>query len=134
MSDISLDLDEASPNFNSFKIVDNDLVMTTDADPNGTNNILQNILQNLRFFLGEWFLDNTQGTPWFQEILIKGPNQGNVDAILVNKILETPGVETLLTYDFVINSAKRTLKVTFSAMTTTGKVNYSGDITAGGTT
>jgi hypothetical protein len=133
MVDISLDLDPASPNYKDLLILDNDLVLTSDADPRGTNNILQDIVQNLSFFLGEWFLDNTKGIPYFQQILIKNPDQSKIDGFMINTILGTPGVLQLLSYSFQANYAQRILNVTFSAMTTSGKVNYSGNVTPQGT-
>jgi hypothetical protein len=134
MVDISLDLNPASPNYKDLLIIDNDLVLTSDADPNGTNPILQDIVQNLSFFLGEWFLDNTKGIPYFQQILVKNPDQSKIDAFFVNTILGTPGVLQLLSYSFSANYAARLLNVTFSAMTTMGKVNYSGNVTTQGAT
>lgn len=132
MADVSLDLNKASPNFKDLLILDNDLVLTKDANPLGTNNILQDIVQNLSFFFGEWFLNTTQGLPWFQQILVKNPDQSKIDALLVNTILGTKGVTQLLAYTFTPNFQGRVLGVTFSAMTTSGKVNYSGNVTSQG--
>ncbi len=130
MADISLNLNPASPTYKDFLVVNNDLILTSDAQAGGTNPILQSIIQRLSFFLGEWFLDNTQGVPWFQQILIKGPSQSNIDAVLKNTILGTLGVTGLSAYTFTPNFAERTLAVTFSATTTSGPVNYSGTISA----
>lgn len=134
MADISLDLNPASPTYKDLLVVDGDLILTADANPAGTNNIQQNILQRLSFFLGEWFLDNTQGLPYYQQILIKNPDQSKIDAIFVNSILGTPGVTQLLSYTFTPVFASRLLKVSFSALTTAGKVNYSGNVTTQGST
>lgn len=128
MADVSLQLDQAAPGYKDLMVIDNDLVLTSDADPAGSDPILQNTLQRMRFFLGEWFLDNTQGLPWFQQILVKSPDQSKIDAIFVNVILGTPGVTQLIAYDFTVDRASRKLTVRFSCQTTTGKVNYSGSI------
>lgn len=131
MVDISLDLDPAhknQPGYRDLLIINNDLVLTSDANPVGTNPILQDILQRMRFFLGEWFLDNTQGLPYFQQILIKNPDQSKIDAIFSNLILGTPGVLQLSSYSFDSNKAKRVLTVSFNCVTTSGTVSYSGTI------
>lgn len=131
MVDISLDLDpthKTLPSYKDLRVVDDDLVLTSDADPNGTNPVLQNILQRMRFFLAEWFLDNTQGLPYFQQILVKNPDQSKVDAIFTNLILGTPGVTQLASYSFIINKANRILEVDFKCQTTTGIVSYSGNL------
>lgn len=132
MADLSLDLNKTSGTYKDLLLLDGDLVLTADADSRGANNILQNILQRMSFFLGEWFLDNTQGLPWFQQILVKGPDQSKIDAIFQNAIMGTPGVTQLLSYTFTPNTTARTLNVTFVAMTTSGKVNYSGNLSSQG--
>lgn len=128
MADLSLNLNPASMSYYDLVFSGGDLVLTSDANPSGTNNILQNILQRMRFFLGEWFLDLTQGLPYLQQILIKNPNQSNVDAIFLNCIAGTPGVMQIQSYSFSLNRALRVLSVSFSCVTTQGIVNYTGSI------
>ena len=132
MSDLSIVANPLSSNYRDLLIVNGDLVLTSDADPAGTNNVLQNILQRLRFFLGEWFLDNTQGTPWFQQILIKGPTKAVVDGIIQQRIAGTPGVLSITKYSSTFNSGNRIISVSFSALTTSGMVSYSGSTTQPG--
>lgn len=129
MADISLDL--SNPNSATYRdllITNGDLTLTSDANPLGTNPILQDILQRFRMFLGEWFLDNTQGVPWFQQILIKGYDQSKINAIFLNIILAVPGVLLLNSYSFTINTEFRSLVVQFNAQTTSGPINYAGSI------
>lgn len=121
MADISLDLDPASPTYLDLLVQDGDLVMNS-----GTTAIQQHILQRLRVFAGEWFLDNTIGIPFFQEFFVKNPDQSKVDAILQSVISQTPGVQALTRYNFSVDTASRQIKVSFSAQTTTGTVNYNG--------
>ena len=136
MADIALDLNPLHVGLATYKdilIVNNDISLTSDAyppntQPLATNPVLQNILQRMRFFLGEWFLDNTQGLPYFQQILVKNPDQSKVDAIFVNVIMGTPGVTTLSAYSFAPNFSKRILVVSFTSITTSGVVSYSGTL------
>lgn len=134
MADLSLDLNPLHKNLPTYRdllVTNNDLTLTADANPTNalaTNPVLQNILQRMRFFLAEWFLDNTQGLPYFQQILIKNPDQSKIDAIFSNVILGTPGVTQLTAYSFTPSSAIRVLTVSFSVITTTGIVSYSGNI------
>lgn len=132
MADISLDLNKASASYRDLLLKSGDLILTSDIDPGGSNPILQDILQRMSFFLGEWFMDNSQGLPWFQQILVKNPSQSKVDAIFSNCIMGTPGVQQLLDYQFSIQSATRVLTVSFVAKTTSGKVNWSGTISTSG--
>lgn len=131
MVDLSLDLNPAHKGQQGYRdllVLGGDLVLTSDADPDGTNNILQDILQRLCFFLAEWFLDNTQGLPYFQQILVKNPDQSKVDSIFVNAIMGTPGVTQLSSYSFTVNRATRVLSISFSCITTSGVVSYSENI------
>lgn len=121
MSDFALDLDPASPNFGDLKVVNGDLVMNS-----GTDSIRQHILQRLRTYFQEWFLDNTIGVPYFQQILVKNPDQAKIDAILLSVILGTPGVVAVNTYSFTADIVTRQLQVTFSCQSTSGVVDYSG--------
>lgn len=122
MADISLDLDPISDTYGDLLIVNGDLVIT----PTTLDAIQQHILQRLRMYLGEWFLDNTIGLPFYQQILVKNPNQGNIDALFRNQILGTPGVISLNSYSFEPDFVTRVLRLTFSAQTTSGPVNYQG--------
>lgn len=126
MVDISLDLNASSMTYKDFKVVENDLILTADAETGGNNPVEQDILQRISMFLGEWFMDNTQGTPWFQQILVKNPDQANIDGIFRNIILGTPGVLSLTSYSFSPDTSARTLAVRFNALTASGKVNYNG--------
>jgi hypothetical protein len=126
MVDISLDLNPASGTYKDFLLVDNDLILTSDAQEGGNNPVEQDVLQRISMFLGEWFMDNTQGTPWFQQILVKNPNQSDIDAIFQNIILGTPGVMQLTSYSFTPNLSARTLAIKFSILTPSGAVNYNG--------
>ena len=45
------------------------LVLTGDAP-----GVLQQTSLRLRFFKGEWFLDDERGMPWWQRILVKNPD------------------------------------------------------------
>lgn len=110
-------------NFGDIVIANGDLVLTSDANPAGTNPVLQNILQNLRMFQGEWFMDTSQGLPWF-DMTAKGSEQATVDALIQGAILGTPGVRQLTQYTSTANRAGRMLSVTFSAVTTSGVVDY----------
>lgn len=130
MADLSLDLNKASSTYNDLRVVSGDLILTADVASGGTQPVQQDVLQRLRMFLGEWFLDNTAGVPWFQQILVKNPDRSKIDALLLNTILGTPGVLSVTNYKFTPNMAARTLRVEFNAQSTSGPINYSGTVGA----
>jgi len=83
--------------------------------------IEQTIRTRLRLFLGEYFRDITDGTPWFEQILGKGVNMSAREAVLRNRIANTPGVIRLTAFklDFPDVNA-RVLTVTASVLTQYG--------------
>lgn len=131
MSDISLNLNAANIGTDAYRdllIANNDLVLTSDVNPDGTDPVLQDIVQRIRFFLGEWFLDNTQGVPWLQEILVKGFDQGAADSYIQETILGTLGVQALLTYGSRFDAGRRKLTLQFSVKTQNGTVSYTDTV------
>ena len=126
MSDLKLVNSPVSPYFGDLELDGNDLVLTVGT----VENVGQNILQRLRTYLGEWFLDNAIGLPYYQQILVKNPDQGNIDAIFLNAILGTRGVQQVNRYEFRVDFNTRQLFVTFSAQTVQGTVDYQGALQA----
>ena len=58
-------------------IENNRLVWTSH---NSDEEISQRLVQNLKFFLGEWFLDQTEGLPYFQAVFVKGTPPDIIEA------------------------------------------------------
>ena len=104
MTDIALKDD-----FSGLLIVNGDLVLTQGADA-----VKQHITQRLQMFTGEWFLNLSEGVPYYQNILIKNPNPDVVDGLLKDTILTTPGVDELLSFNLDYNAQLRKLTVDFS--------------------
>ena len=85
---------------------------------------VQHVRTRLLFYLNEWFLDLTAGTPYFEEVFVKPANLANIESILKQRVLETPGVLSLIEFslDYEGGSFRR-LTVTFSAETVYGMIN-----------
>lgn len=84
--------------------------------------VVQHVRSRLLFYLAEWFLDVTAGTPWFQQIFIKPVNLANVESILKTRILSTPGVQELVNFSLDYDNITRRLTVDFEAVTTFGEI------------
>lgn len=104
-------IDADNPDEWDLNLTDGQFTLT---DP-GVVAIVQHIKTRLQFFQGEWFLDLREGLPWFQEILVKGPNIPRVRALLRAAILETPGVSLVDQLDLALDTSTRTLTVTWRA-------------------
>lgn len=86
--------------------------------------VVQHVRSRLLFYTEEWFLDTISGTPYFQSIFIKPVNLANVESILKQRILQTPGVNELT--EFAMNydgGNSRKLTVVFSALTDFGFID-----------
>ncbi len=77
--------------------------------------VAQRLTVRFNFFLGEWFLDTTEGTPWFQRVLVKAPSDRAIRTVLNDVISKTEGVASVsqLTYSI---SKDRQLSVDFKAI------------------
>jgi hypothetical protein len=111
MSDIALNND------GDIDVTNSDLSIVE-----GTDAIAQHISIRLQFFRGEWFLDTRLGIPYYQDVLVKNPDLVVIRGIFREVILETPGVQELVTFDTTFDAATRKLTVTFQALLTTGEI------------
>lgn len=84
----------------------------------------QTIVTRLKLFLGEYFRDINDGTPWFQSILGKFQNINAVESILRNRIVRSPGVIRLLSFDLDYDVDTRELTVSGSVLTQWGAQEF----------
>jgi hypothetical protein len=70
----------------------------------------QAALTRLYLFLGEWFLDTSDGTPWKTQVL--GKYTGSTrDPVIRQRILGTPGVTGIAAYGSQLNRDTREFDV-----------------------
>lgn len=91
----------------------------------GVDLMRQRLKQSLLFFMGEWYLDITDGVPYYQEILKKGPDQITVESVLKQAIIETPEVTKLLSFDPQYTNAGRLYRLDFKVDTVYGTTSFS---------
>ena len=93
--------------------------------------IAQTVETRLRLFLGEYFRDTTDGTPWFESILGKGSALSNKEAVLRNRIVRTPGVIRLTSFSTDYDLATRRYSVSAGILTQYGETDvYIGSSTS----
>ena len=78
---------------------------TTVTDLEG---LRQKIDQKLQFFHGEWFLNATEGIPYFEEILVKPADAGLVASIFNNVILSEAEVTGIRDVEADLDASTRT--------------------------
>ena len=73
--------------------------------------VAQTVQTRLRLYLGEYFRDVTDGTPWWESILGKQGTLSSKEAIIKNRIIRTEGVTKLIEFktDFDINTRTYTV-------------------------
>lgn len=99
----------------------------------GVDATVQFLIQSLRLFLSEWFLDETKGFPYFDEVFVKNPNPVALESLFKTYILDLPGVEELLSFSLDFDSAERTLSITGRIRALDGEADFTvSDIAPGG--
>lgn len=71
----------------------------------------QAVLTRMKLWLGEWFMDTSDGTPYLTQVLGKG-SQRNPDAYIKQRILSTQGVDSIASYTGTLDRVKRAYSVT----------------------
>jgi hypothetical protein len=104
-------------NTNDIVLVNNDVIMIDDAAK-----IAQQILITLRFWLGEWFLNTTEGVPYLEYILVKQPNMAHIRQILTEQIQSVEGVKAVTDMELTFDQRERHLLVEYTADTDYGLV------------
>lgn len=78
---------------------------------NSPNTVRQSIQTRLALLQGEWYLNTIDGTPWLQQILVKGAVSKVYDLTIQTRILGTQGVSSIISYSSTVDPIKRTLTV-----------------------
>ena len=86
------------------------------------DSVAQRLKIKLLTFLGEWFLDTTNGMPYIQQIFGKVKNKSTIDAIFQQKILEEPGVLSITSFESTLGTDRR-YSVKFSCLTSEGETD-----------
>jgi len=87
----------------------------------GLDQTIQELSIRLKFFLGEWFLDNEAGIPYYQDFFVKAPNQIRIESVLKNEILDTPGILELTSFVSDFDDINRQYTVRFGALADEGE-------------
>lgn len=110
-----------------------DLLLDANGDldlSNGTLNfttglpaVTQGCSIRLKNFKGEWFLDLTDGMPYFQDILGQKFNKAKVYKAFRNALISTPGVIQILKLTVDFDNLARKMNVSWSVQGNDGTVN-----------
>ena len=88
----------------------------------GRRAVAQRLSIKFGTFEGEWYLDESAGLPYQEQVLVRNPNLSVIGALFRREILGTPGVTGLRSFDLDFDSANRRLSLDFVAETDEGEV------------
>lgn len=95
---------------------------------NSPETVAQAILSRLKLWLGEWFADTSDGTGWNQSIV--GKHSKNLyELTLRQRVLETPGVSSVVDFQSSLDPETRHLSVTMVVNTIYGEAFINEGIT-----
>ena len=105
-----------------FKIENNDLKIVSGEFETVENSIAvaQLIQSRLRTFAREWFLNNSIGIDYFNQVLVDNYNIPKIESIFKTEILETTNVDEMLDFNISIDRQNRVLEISFKCNTTFG--------------
>lgn len=98
----------------------------------GRESTSSGIYHRLRMFFGEWYIDITDGVPWFQSVLGKKP-QGVAEQAIKQAIITAPDVVAITSFSFDSDRLTRTITIDVSVIDVNNerfRVLLSGDILA----
>lgn len=109
-----------------------DLLINENGDLEIINSVRQAISIKLRWIKGEWIFNTEFGTPYFESILVKAPNDAVIEKTIKDQILSVDGVTGVNSISVLKDSKKRKLKVSFIARTTSGDIESEVELSHAG--
>jgi hypothetical protein len=106
---------------------DLDIVNGDFSRVSGSEHVRNSIFARFRMFLGEWFLDQREGVPYYRDILVKNPDRDVVHSVFRQVLAGTPGVLEILSFSIVFDERQRTIRVAFEVQSTDGVITVSPD-------
>lgn len=105
-----------NPDLGDFMLGDDDDEVVLEALD---QEVAQRLFVALQFFRGEWFLDEEEGAPFFERILVKNPGDRVIRSIFSQIIENTEGVEKLTYFTYSIDRERR-MSVVFKCLLVDG--------------
>lgn len=111
---VAMNVDANNPHIGDLYLNDaGTLAYSVDATAEDVAQILRS---RILFFKGEWFLDQREGVPYFEEILTKNPSLEVIRSIYRGVISKTPGVLAVVSLTLLPDYPNRVLTVSFSVI------------------
>jgi len=108
---------KVDPTTGDMQITNNAMVLETDV----SEETRQRLTSKLQTFLGEWFLNENIGIPYYQDILKKHPDLRRIKALFHEVIIadeQVASLESPLVLDY--DAGSRSLSLAFEALLNDG--------------
>lgn len=96
-----------------------------DFHRNTPDGVAQACVTRLKLWLGEWFIDQTEGTPYQQAVLGKNTAQ-TVEPAIRSRILETDGVTSIDEFSLSFDPDERKASINTTISTSYGQAVVQG--------
>jgi hypothetical protein len=83
---------------------------------NSPEGVAQCVLTRLKLYVGDWFLNTSDGTPWYTRVFGKRTESVR-DAVIKARILGTPGVTGIVSYSSQVSRDLRHFSVQCQVLT-----------------
>jgi hypothetical protein len=101
---------------------DLDLINGSPYFIDGLPYIRQKLSARFNFFLGEWFLNQLEGVPYYRDVFVASPNLDVIASLFKRVILGCPGVLSLKTFAMAFDPEARALSFAFQAVVDGGVI------------
>ena len=97
-----------------------DLELSAAGDISATDSIVQAVRIRLLWFFGEWRLMPSLGFPYFENLLVKNPNESKLRHLIRETVMSVDGVTDVSEILFNIDKKSRraSVEITFTRMRT----------------
>jgi hypothetical protein len=89
--------------------------------------VAQAVMTRLKLWVGEWFLDVSEGTAYQQAVLGTGTRE-TIEPAIRTRLLDTQGVESIDRFLVKINPTTRVVSIEATISTIYGQVTVTGGI------
>ena len=96
---------------------DGDLRLDSSRDIVLGESLVQKINIRLRWFKGEWPFDETQGTDWFDTVIVKNPDFDLIEQMVEQILYSFDEIANVETVSIEADSVKRSASITWKAVT-----------------
>ena len=95
----------------------------------GLEAVRQRVLQRLHFVRGEWFLSESDGVPYYQDIFDQPYGEGLAARMIASEVLKVSGVDNVEVVSASLDSAgRRLLRLELRIETDFGQLTIEADL------